>query len=732
MTELPSVSGGLRELQVLLKHESLLEQLAADECSSISEEVSVAQLQLVVVRKLTLLSHLMIINPKAFSSSTELTTTLCTFSQDETRPDFQQFSTVNTEIFKPILNLITSKPFPEYFRDVSFKFPDVVTFSLLPSLFGCFWCQERVLEFVSHLTSLSPKDQRLGYQWGRVLFVLPEFLSFLEQITLTLNPRPENITTQTHIEQFYISFFKGWEMKKHFCPSYIIELLKGMKDHSNLYLSESFFKPLFENPIVYGFTSKSNCWERNIVLNLTEYFSNHLKDFERLILDPDLIPISLQSEIDIKLVNPNINSNCILCYDDLQTLCELSSSISRQIPEFVEISMPTDCSVFELYQIHYQRQIVEDIKDPIEIVLRKLLIEMSLVSNCVSNNSFEILQQGIFISPIHHRLALSLQLSELMKICPPEEVEGLTERMKIAFEKRAPNRDLTHRRFASCGVALSQIFSSSVRYLSHLRWEAIWPLQMRLFEKWAESPGVFELKVEDSAEVFTRSVVNAAENWKNDYLKDPKTIPGFDIEFFVIFDVAMSKIPIKQFISTYSQYRKADRFARKAMKLSTLRSEWETADDWKKQIISEQFLIDEIPKRFAICYEASTPGKSILLFVDLIQTCRNALQLIGDINVNLHEYLTLVRDVGRPKHYISWTTYIAKYFTKLFLEVKTCEAKMQQKVPTNVSITYTMNFLPRLPEAINEMMILGKEMIERFTTETKTQLEFQYDEISMW
>jgi hypothetical protein len=105
--------------------------------------------------------------------------------------------------------------------------------------------------------------------------------------------------------------------------------------------------------------------------------------------------------------------------------------------------------------------------------------------------------------------------------------------------------------------------------------------------------------------------------------KDAKTGPGFNIESFVLYGIGLSKIPFKDFSDKYSQYKKADKMAQKAMKQSKLRSEWEKADGWKKQIVSDKFLIDEIPKKFATCYATSTPGKSVLLFVDLVQTCLN-------------------------------------------------------------------------------------------------------------
>jgi hypothetical protein len=108
--------------------------------------------------------------------------------------------------------------------------------------------------------------------------------------------------------------------------------------------------------------------------------------------------------------------------------------------------MPTDWSGSKLYQIHHQRHVVpamDGVKDPLEAALRKFLIEMSLLPQSEPDeriNLFEVLKQGIFLSPAQHRLALSVQFKRL-----------LPQRVGMALQSRAPNHDLTLRRFAACG-----------------------------------------------------------------------------------------------------------------------------------------------------------------------------------------------------------------------------------------------------------------------------------------
>jgi hypothetical protein len=702
-------------MQVRLKHEALLEESAATESRTVAPAISAAHLQLLTIRKFALLAHLMAVSPSSFLYPKEITTNLCTLElSDDGRPCFTKFSNADIKNFKVVLGKLVPNMLAAYFGGVKFSHPDIVTFSLMPALFGYFWCQENMIGFVNFLTGLGPKDQQLGQQIARVLFVVPEFLSFLGQVCATLNPQPENVKSQKDAEHLFASFRECWALKKQYCPSYIVEFLTRVKNPDHL-LSECFFKPLFQHPVAYGIANRDDCWSPGMLGNIIGMFCNHARELRELILDGSTIQVSLQSAADVRLVDPTIDSTIVLCYDDLNALSEVSGSVARQTRGVVAFPMPDGLAPSELYAIRLDSDQGPPTSGskPEELALRRLLIEMALVPvSSASDDAFELLQRGVFLSRPDRRLALSLQLARVRELYDGRSSAVLGD-LASGFRSRGTARDSALRRHAACADALSQISSPIAGYLAHTRWQAAWPLQTRAFREWAGSR--LAVTLQDSGEKFATEVIALANAWRDE--QDKHGCP-FEIEFFVLFDFALAKLTFADFRNANEGLRKADEWTENRMKHSRLRDEWAKTKggDWRAAVEKQPFLIDEIPKRFAACYAAPSPAKSILLFVEIVQTCRTALQLLSAPDSALGEYMALVRDVAKPKQLVSWTAYIGKYFTILFQKAQSDRGLKSIRG----SLTYVLRFLPKMAEAVNQIVALGKELLDKYVAEKAT------------
>jgi hypothetical protein len=133
------------------------------------------------------------------------------------------------------------------------------------------------MDYVDFLTHLPTPAAHLLTQWARVLFVIPEFLTFLSDLLALLPLKPDDISAPGHLDRFFQSFREQWEATRDSCPLYLVTFLRGVADPETI-LFDCFFAPLLEFPLAYGFMVRENCWTREIRDLLAAAFSSHSHD----------------------------------------------------------------------------------------------------------------------------------------------------------------------------------------------------------------------------------------------------------------------------------------------------------------------------------------------------------------------------------------------------------------------------------------------------------------------
>jgi hypothetical protein len=707
----------LGNLQNLLKQEIILEESAAAQCASSSPGISDAHLQLLAVRKLCFLTHVLVVSPTSVRDPKALTTMICALSLDDCDIPFPQFATADIGAFRPLISRIApgrSAPslLANFCRDVPFQSPDVVTFSLIPAFYGYFWSQECVMDFVSFLIGLSARDQRLLPVWGRVLFVIPEFLSFFGEVLSQLALRPDDVTSMLQIDRLFKQFRELWTSTRYLCPSYVIAFLRGVRNPETL-LDECFFIPLFQNPQAYGFTTRNNCWTPDIHKLLSQTFSSHARELCTLLTAAGVTPVSLLSGEDTRLVCPDVDTTYVFCYDDLRALCELSHSVARQTRGLAGVEIPADLPTRGLYRLSLpsDKPSAPPPADPLEEHLRKILVKSAPlpVRAGMAGGVFELMRLAAFTSPPERRVVLRAWVQQLQQLWPDADSAAMVERLTAGLQSRAPRHDAALRRLSASVEAVVQLQGGLSPELAHRRWQTAWLLQAGVLRQWAGNR--FTLTHEESSEELAARVIAISKEWKNE-----QSVHGyeFDLEFFVLFDFIVTALPFNEFREKNPVLKKADEFADRAFKNSKIVADWtKSGDEWKARVLAEPQLAVEFPKKLAACYAARSPIRAILQFYEMRQFSRAIMELeLSDSEIQV--YLLYARDVGKPPCFISWTAYIARTFTWLFQELQIGKDTDWAEP----SLTYIFKFLPRIADAVNEMMSLPKDLVSQMVAKS--------------
>ncbi|KAH0794282.1 hypothetical protein GPJ56_001885 [Histomonas meleagridis] len=147
---------------------------------------------------------------------------------------------------------------------------DLLTFSVIPSIFGLLSHTEEQKQYVDFIVSITKSIKEIGYSFGRALFVIPEFRLFTNKIYETIPIHLSSINSTLQAEDFLTQFLKGAERYISQCPLIVKYLLQ--KDLGYKILKHSFFKQFIVSTYIYGFSQigeDADCLEAAAIL-LTE------------------------------------------------------------------------------------------------------------------------------------------------------------------------------------------------------------------------------------------------------------------------------------------------------------------------------------------------------------------------------------------------------------------------------------------------------------------------------
>ena len=241
----------LCKLQKELKRENILENFAAEREAKLNQELIIFNEHFMKRRKLYfyLIGYYMDlfssnINPSYFSS---LFDEEQTFNTVECK--FLRSMRSNINFFRNNIQKLSDAAM--YLSAMRKELVNVITFSVIPSLFGLFVHFSDQSNFMLFIENIFEKDEEIALKLSRSIFFMPEFVRFFNIVYNDMKSQFANIRGTTLGKEFADELLECMEKNIKECPRIFQDL--ASQPYAIKLFTYFFFKIFLYNPLFYGF-----------------------------------------------------------------------------------------------------------------------------------------------------------------------------------------------------------------------------------------------------------------------------------------------------------------------------------------------------------------------------------------------------------------------------------------------------------------------------------------------
>lgn len=674
----------LSKLQLLLKKEAILEKYHASELKQITAELQAKYNLFEYINKVNLSLQLYSMDENVFSlQNTFFKSLVAPMGNALTSPYLKNDTKINSIYSKQIRFFLSTNDFKQlanacYIYANTFLEADPLQFDklcfiIIPGFFQYFSTEENYAQFFIFMKNIFQKSQDIGFKFARLLFLLPSFKLFLNEITSQLQPpeKIQDLTKGPYVKNFCALF----EENICYCPRYLADFLK-ICPNKVTFLQQSFIIPGFNEMRAYGLSSFNAVISeevKNAIISSMNPQAKHLvKIIERNymhMISPIIVP---------KPVKEIVEPHFLFSVGDLMIINRLSELCNQTVPK---LSTDKNCD-YVVYTIPMGIE-VNPINEPeqlqlskeCEYNLRALICSIhDIPIGNKADNVRMVIENCCLSIPEEQRLSLQLKVFDTFKSM--QRIDGQNDKTILQTLENEYNKRKTKR--LNNLARLSQYNNADLKtkkYSQLLYQQVVDPnvvlFEYQIIEKWHNETNPF---ANINISKVTESVSSFADYYKSiiDNFLAWSSRNGFPQihKLFYIFDLTMNHIPLRQFISNKPELASED---------EAFYSLFSTNKDALDSLTKESKSIAALLQR----------KKSIQPFINLIRDMEKAPSLMEKFGLFVRCYqeanlfLATEKRMGaddttplimsiifmaQPRHWVSTIRYIEFFYINLPME----------------------------------------------------------------
>ena len=686
----------LRDIQLLLKREELLVNYRREAAANSSEALTFRHEQLLGVRKLLLLYNRYSVSPsmepeiansviKYFfderRNNYAIPNTMFDATQKRTAPyrDLLKFFHENVRAFAKIC-FVAARQSPELVNDL--------TFSVIPAIFGNFWCDKMADTFVEFLIRGIKHNEPLIREFGRVLFVLPEFRLFIEHLMAKISVTPCELTTNSsQLKNFVKEFVSLWTQFVEFAPRQIQTILHAVP-HRQDFLMDAFIRPMLLSPLSYGFMRLTEEWAPGVPEKLEPLLEGVAIQLVQAILNAGS-PAALMSSDDIEEIVPNIHMRMLFCGKDLKILSLLSKYVEEMDIgiDTVKFSRGIDTKNYVLYvyrEPSREKRATTTIltsEDDLETELRVLLTQANVIPLAASAmddpNIIEVMKSLVNLSRNDHQIHLQKKIDDLEKAMTRSQkewsFEDLLYVLRMKFSEREMERLSNLRKITFWTSCVHSLAVPVQRYLGETMWPQSFGVQKYFFNKWLAEKPILNVTLSNYQQRFTE-ITTEWRQWCQAHGLD------FFLDFMILSDAVSAVIGAEAYLAQYPFLKNYDKYVHRTTASSSqaMLREWsEKPKAWERAIIKDEHLVPLVRSLRKFLTSKSAAMK-MLYWSEMPRGISRSLQIEG-VGVPGADELTpcifLILTATEPENFVSSVCYVLSCVGTPYMNVRAATSR---------------------------------------------------------
>ena len=681
----------LRDIQLLLKREELLLNYRREAAANSMAALTMRHEQLLGVRKMLLLYNQYAISPGIEAS---IANSVIKYFFDERRnnyaipsdmfDDTQKKTTAYRDVVKFFQENV--RAFAEVCVQAVKEHPEIVddlTFSVIPAIFGNIWCDRMGDLFVKFLVKVMKINEPLGREFGRLLFVLPEFRLFVELLMSKISVTPVELTANdTVLKQFVEEFVTLWEKDIEYAPKQIQSAIKAASRQED-FLVDAFIKPMLTTPITYGFMRMTEEWEDDVQGKLELELKGVVDRLVAAVIDVES-PASLMSSDDIMEIVPNIHTRMLFSGRDLKTLCLLSKYVEKMDIDIdsIRFSQGIDTKSYVLYgfaEKSLEKRGTTTIltsEDDLETELRTLLTQAHVIPLAASSeddmNIIDLLKSQVNLSRDDHRIHLQKKIDDVERAILRSQkewsFEDIVDVLRMKFAEREPERRANLRKITFWTSCVRSLAIPVQRYLGETMWPQSFAIQKHFFRKWLQETPI-TVSLTDYQQRFTELI----GEWRKWCQANGIT---FFLDFMILSDAISSTVGIDNYIAQYPFLKNYDSYLHQTTKSTSqsMLQEWsQKPKAWERAIVKDEHLVPLVRtmKKFL---KSKSAAMKMLYWSEIPRGISRTLQIEG-VGVPGADELTpcifLILTAAEPENFISAVCYVLSCIGAPYIDLRT-------------------------------------------------------------
>jgi hypothetical protein len=581
---------------------------------------------------------------------------------------------------------------------------DQFTFSVIPGIFGYFWCQALEKPFLVFLESLRAENAEIASSVGRVLFALPEFRFFIEVVLSETSPTARDVVGgRAAPQEFLTAFSAAWRANVDFAPAILKKAVEPLgRKAAAAFIAEAFLGPVFSLPSVFGFLDAPHEFPAAAVAAFEKgapAIAHDLADALRTAPSSSAFP----AFAEVLQAFPEIAAGELV----------LSSSDLESLSSLIGLTCPSDFKngKYQLFSICLPtapapRPLRRGAENELEAAIRALLIRIPSLPAAPASDLIVLLRDQIPLCANRERALIAAMIEDLGRALSVQkhhwtmtELVGLLERH---FVQRQPER-----RAALETITLTrEIERQLVWPIDHLLtgriWQASWPIQASVLAQFVAAEGSVStegLFVDRFALFVTRAWEWAARSGYT-----------FEIDFFIWVDFATR-------FWTQSQFREEHpKLVDAGLRLKDLPKD-EFNEKWAPKIAGD---LGAMAAEFRTAVIEESPGLGSRLFGKAMARWeRLMVSILNEVGADeMMPLLMMIRDTAECPGFLVAVAYW----------VDTVKATLDWAVgttPPGVSLA-GVSAIPGFGHKLASLVSAAEEQVEKLKETLKIEVDFEF------
>jgi len=681
----------LRHVQLLLKREEIFNEFQASEIKELNLSLRCESQKVLYYQKFLIFLHMCAMGDRAVKLTPAFFDSL--FKEI---PDKLQSQTPSVPNLVTHFNKVISTFSEEYellakaCERLTTTKPDLVeqlSFSTIPGLFGYLWSSEFAESFNLFMEKVVAISMPTAVLLSRVIYSLPSFRLFFEAVMSELVNRVTFVSDSNSADSFVEEFLFKWKDNASFCPSIVKKIISHSKD-PEAFLFESFFKPSFQSPRVFGIVPNSlriGSQPTDLILASLRQKIPLLWKAIAEVENPATLP---SSEKLSKILN-DLGKSALFTSDDLSVLAELVGFAIQIKPDFpvkpnqldqraespdylaYSFTLP---SVQDVQPVGHAKEAEND-EELIEFQLRTMLTGVDVIplaaQSSDSPDMVELLKSQVQLARPDHRLLLEMKIDDFetarKKVPQFSTFKSFLDLLRTKFDQRQPQRldklskiSLYNTEYSQM-VQLSKGLKKSIEFYRDV-------IRFHLVEAWLKEKNPLEtindslcVKCSDFVTFFT-FIVKEWKKWCDE--RKYKLTPSYEI----LHNIVMRELPLERFLKMNPDDERKDTVCHQGIinkKEELLR---QNTFDFTSTFQTNPKLLEAAQRQLQQAFDAPLPLLKLHYFGEALNTLVFVLTFEGHREVGADQWLPmaiLLLVLAEPKRLPSTIKYIEHFVKSL-------------------------------------------------------------------